>query len=75
MAVYKDKTTNKDVNKQYLDVDFAEFFKTITPMEGDRIVWNNDVQFSHVEVVWTPVDKDGNLMDEEPVTDKLVGAE
>ena len=75
VAVYKDKTTNKDVNKQYLDVDFAEFFKTITPMEGDRIVWNNDVQFSHVEVVWTPVDKDGNLMDEEPVTDKLVGAD
>ena len=73
VAVYKDKTTNKDVNKQYLDVDFAEFFKTITPMEGDRIVWNNDVRFSRVEVVWTPVDKDGNLMDEEPVTDKLVG--
>ena len=74
VAVYTDKTTKKEVNKQYLDVDFAEFFKTITPTEGDRIVWNNDVQLPpRVEVVWTPVDKNGNLLPEKSVTNKLIG--
>ena len=70
-AVYTDKTTSKEVNKQYLDVDFAEFFKTITPQEGDRIVWNKDVRYSRMELVWTPVDKDGNLMDEVNVANSL----
>ena len=73
VAVYTDKTTSKEVNKQYLDVDFAEFFKTITPQEGDRIVWNKDVRYSGMELVWTPVDKDGNLMDEVYVTESLSG--
>ena len=73
VAVYTDKTTSKEVNKQYLDVDFAEFFKTITPQEGDRIVWNKDVRYSRMELVWTPVDKDGNLMDEVYVTESLSG--
>ena len=71
VAVYTDKTTSKEVNKQYLDVDFAEFFKTITPQEGDRIVWNKDVRYSEMELVWTPVDKDGNLMDEVNVANSL----
>jgi hypothetical protein len=71
VAVYIDKTTSKEVNKQYLDVDFAEFFKTITPQEGDRIVWNKDVRYSEMELVWTPVDKDGNLMDEVNVANSL----
>ena len=71
VAVYTDKTTSKEVNKQYLDVDFAEFFKTITPQEGDRIVWNKDVRYSGMELVWTPVDKDGNLMDEVNVANSL----
>ena len=71
VAVYTDKTTSKEVNKQYLDVDFAEFFKTITPQEGDRIVWNKDVRYSRMELVWTPVDKDGNLMDEVNVANSL----
>ena len=71
VAVYTDKTTSKEVNKQYLDVDFAEFFKTITPQEGDRIVWNKDVRYSRMELVWTPVDKDGNLMDEVDVANSL----
>ena len=53
------------------DVDFAEFFKTITPQEGDRIVWNEDVRYSGMELVWTPVDKDGNLMDEVYVANSL----
>ena len=73
VAVYTDKTTSKEVNKQYLDVDFAEFFKTITPQEGDRIVWNKYVRYSRMELVWTPVDKDGNLMDEVYVTESLSG--
>ena len=61
--IYTDKA-GKEVNKQYLDVDFDKFFDVIAPTEGERLVWNQDMTNVAVEsVMWTPAAKDGSLMD------------
>ena len=52
------------VNKQYVDVDFAPYFAQITPEEGDRLMWNQDVKGivpADIEVMWTEIDAQGNM--------------
>lgn len=64
------------VNKQYVDVDFAPYFAQITPEEGDRLMWNQDVKGiveADIDVKWTKIDGQGNMEPAVSVTDLIGG--
>ena len=69
------RTVNgSNVNKQYVDVDFAPYFAQITPEEGDRLMWNQDVKeivSADIEVMWTEIDAQGNMKPAVSVTDLI----
>ena len=69
------RTVNgSNVNKQYVDVDFAPYFAQITPEEGDRLMWNQDVADiakADIKVMWTEIDAQGNMKPVASVTDLI----
>jgi len=79
VAIYTN-ANGDEVNNQKIQVSFAEFFKEVTPTEGDRLIWNQDMQLkTTIDAVWTPVDNDGNVLEERSValvnSPKMLGAD